>query len=52
MGVRGEEMLLRILKLLALIWLGVLVIGIVVLAALYLLDLAVRAIRSRLGRRR
>jgi hypothetical protein len=52
MGVRREEMLLRTLKLIALIWLGVLVTGIVVLPALYVLDLAVRAIRSRLARRR
>jgi hypothetical protein len=52
MGVRDEEMLLRILKLIALIWLGVLVTGIVVIAAPYVLDLAMRAVRSRLPRRR
>jgi uncharacterized membrane protein len=46
------QMLLRLLKLLALVWLGVLVTGIAVILALYGWAWAVRAIRSRRARRR
>jgi hypothetical protein len=45
-------MLLTTLKFAALMWLGVLVTGIVVLAALYVFDMAARAIRRRLARQR
>ena len=45
-------MLLRVLKFIALIWLGVLVTGILVIAVPYVLDLVMRAIRSTLARRR
>jgi hypothetical protein len=51
MAVRGEAMLLRALKVVALWWLGMFVLGIVALAALYVFALASRAIRRRLGRR-
>jgi hypothetical protein len=52
MAVRGEAMLLRTLKIVALWWLGMSVLGLVVLAALYVFALAARAIRRRLGRQR
>ncbi len=45
-------MLLTTLKYVALIWLGVLVAGVAVLAALHLFDLAARAIRRSFTRRR
>jgi hypothetical protein len=45
-------MLLTTLKFVALIWLGVLVTGIVVLPALYMFGLAGRAIGRSLARRR
>jgi hypothetical protein len=50
MGFGMVEVLLRILKVIALIWLGVLVTGVVVLPAVYVLNLAARAIRRRFGR--
>jgi hypothetical protein len=52
LGFAGKAMLLPILKFVGLIWLAVLVTGIVVLAALHMFDLAARAIRRRLARRR
>jgi hypothetical protein len=45
-------MLLTALKVVAFIWLGVLVIGIAVLMVLYVFDLSVRAIRRSFVRRR
>jgi hypothetical protein len=48
----GKRMLLTTLKFVALIWLGVLVTGIVVLPALYMFGLAARAIGRSLARRR
>jgi hypothetical protein len=45
------EVLLRILKVIGLLWLGILVAGVAVLPALYVFGLAALAIRRRFGRR-
>jgi hypothetical protein len=45
-------MLLRTLKFVALMWLGLLVAGVILLALVYLFDLLARAIRARFARRR
>jgi hypothetical protein len=50
MGFGMLEVLLRILKVIGLLWLGILVAGVVVLPALYVFGLAALAIRRRFGR--
>lgn len=45
------EVLLRILKVIGLLWVGILVAGVVVLPALYVFGLATLAIRRRFGHR-
>jgi len=45
------EVLLRILKVIGLLWVGILATGIVVLPALYAFGLAALAIRQRFGHR-
>jgi len=47
---RQEAMLLTALKFVALLWLGLLVTGIVVLAAFYVFDRAARVIRHKFAR--
>jgi hypothetical protein len=49
MGFGMLEVLLRILKVIALLWAGILVAGAVVLPALYLFGVAALAIRRRFG---
>jgi hypothetical protein len=49
MGFGMVEVLLRILKVIGLLWVGILIAGVVVLPALYVFALAALAIRRRFG---
>ena len=45
------EVLLRMLKVIGLLWVGTLVAGVIVLPALYVFGLAALAVRQRFGHR-